>query len=106
MNQDMQIHQSFRQRPWMSPGVVHSMQLLSMPYTALIPFLSRMTLENPLLEMESSAEDIPLDLVETEQEGEPLKSGNRGESLPGQESLRQRKRFCAWSCFYRGIPGR
>jgi len=105
MNQDMQIHQSFRQRPWMSPGVVHSMQLLSMPYTALIPFLSRMTLENPLLEMESSAEDIPLDLVETEQEGEPLKSGNRGESLPGQESFETEEEILRLELLLSGYPG-
>ena len=105
MNQDMQIHQSFRQRPLMSPGVVHSMQLLSMPYAALIPFLSRMTLENPLLEMESSAEDIPLDLVETEQEGEPLKSGNRGESLPGQESFETEEEILRLELLLSGYPG-
>lgn len=79
MNQDMQIHQSFRQRPQLSPGVVHSMQLLSMPYTALIPFLSRMTLENPLLKMEDSADDFPLDLFFY-----PSSSAMKREPLPGQ----------------------
>ena len=104
MNQDMQIHQSFRQRPQLSPGVVHSMQLLSMPYTALIPFLSRMTLENPLLKMEDSADDFPLDLIETEHEEEPVKSKNRGESLPVQGSFETEEELLRLELLLCGYP--
>lgn len=105
MNQDMYMRQSFRQRPQLSPSVVHSMQLLSMPYTALIPFLSRMTLENPLLELEDSAEDFPLELTEAEDEEIFTKSGSTKEDLPGQECFETERELLRLELLVCGYPG-
>lgn len=68
MKQDIRMTQSYQLRQQLSPCVVHSMQLLSMPYTALIPFLQKMVLENPLLEMKASEDDLSLNIAEMESE--------------------------------------
>lgn len=76
MNQTQGIWQSHQLRPQLAPSVVHSIQLLSMPYTALVPFLQKIALGNPLLDLnETGAEDRESYLEVKQEQAAPSKSG-------------------------------
>lgn len=60
----MKSSQTFRQS--LAPGVMHSIQLLTMPYVSLLPFLRKAVLENPLLEIEGNPEEISFSIHDME----------------------------------------